>query len=590
MVARARLTPSSGGSRRAGAFGSITAEVVILALVIALPAVVNPTGVVAFEPEKASVLRVGAVFVAAAWLTWRFLGRPTVDVGRQPIARAAAGFAGFSLVSTALSVQPALSFLGSFDRGMGWLTLASGMIIMLAGADLWTDPRRRERLVSAVVIGALIPSAYVLLQRTGRDPIPWNTLGAPGSTLGSPTFLGGYLDIVVPFALYRVVSGARAALSGTWRSALGYAGWLAALLIIGAVVAQTTIRGPLLGLVCGTLTFGLVLGRRGRVALLGAFGFVCLTLLLASFATGSAGLAAVGRFLRVAGAGDSSVERLVVWRDALGLPLVDPLRALIGFGPETQAGIFERAEATVRLTQNAQWDRAHSLLLDTWLTVGILGVAGLLVLLALAVATTLRQTERPLLAAGILGALVGHVIEASFAFQTVVSGTLFWVVLGLVASLAPRQLVRPIAPRRGLAVLSIGVSLALVPLMAAPAIGDALYGQRQYEAASAWLPWVEEPIRASALAWQRAGVAERAEVDLVEAARRAPLEPTPAVRLVRFYLLYDRLAEAEAACQQALARGPYRAVVWDACADVSAQAGDSTRARAWRAHADDLRK
>jgi hypothetical protein len=576
VVASARLVSSPA-----------LAEGVLLSLVVGLPAAFNPAGILAFEPEKASLLRVGAVLVAAAWLAWRFRGRPTVDVGRQPLVRAALAFAFVTLISTGLSLQPALSFFGSFDRDMGWLTVAAGAVLMLAGADLWTDSRRRERLVSALVIGALIPSAYVLLQRTGRDPIPWSTLGAPGSTLGSPTFLGGYLVMVAPFALYRVVAGAQAALSGTWRASAVYVVWLAALLIIGAVLVQTTIRGPLLGLVCGTLTFALLLGRPGRVAIFGAFGFVALTLLLASFATGSAGLAAVGRLIRIAGTGDSSVERLVVWRDALTLPLVDPVRALVGFGPETQAAVFERAEATVRLTQNAQWDRAHSLLLDTWLTGGALGVVGLVGLIAVALATTPRWSP---LAAAVLAALVGHLVEASFAFQTVVTGTLFWVVLGLAASLAPRRLVGATASHGSLAALGIGVSLALAPLLAAPAIGDALYGARQYAAASAWLPWVEEPVRASGLAWQRVGDAGRAETDLREAARRAPLEPTPAVRLVRFYLLYDRLDDAEAACQRALALGPYRATVWDACADISSRRGTAQEAQARRARAEDLRK
>src|SRR5204863_4889524 len=108
-----------------------------------------------------------------------------------------------------------------------------------------------------------------------------------------------------------------------------------------------TIRGPLLGLTAGTLVFALLSGRFSRVALLGAAGFVGVALLVAMAATGGAGADGLGRFLRIAAAGDSSSERLIVWRDALALPAVSPARLLLGFGPETQSAVFERAEATV---------------------------------------------------------------------------------------------------------------------------------------------------------------------------------------------------------------------------------------------------
>jgi hypothetical protein len=318
-----------------------------------------------------------------------------------------------------------------------------------------------------------------------------------------------------------------------------------------------------------------------------ALGFVAVTVLLAVAATGGAGIRSLGRFLSVATSGDSSVERLVVWRDALGLPLGDPLRALVGFGGEAQAIAFERAEATVRLTQNQQWDRAHNLVLDTWLTGGVMGVFALVALIV-TVAFSLRpaRREHSLLVAAVLAAVIGHVVEASFAFETPTSSMVFWVVLGLAASLTPR-LGRPAALRFG-APLGV-VALLVAPLLATPAIGDALYGAGSPEAASQWVPWAEEPIRVAGFARGRVSDYERAEADLREAARRAPNLPTPHVRLLRLYLGRDRLADAEAECQAALASGPYRAAVWDACGDVSARAGRVDEVRSRRTRADHLR-
>jgi Tfp pilus assembly protein PilF len=62
------------------------------------------------------------------------------------------------------------------------------------------------------------------------------------------------------------------------------------------------------------------------------------------------------------------------------------------------------------------------------------------------------------------------------------------------------------------------------------------------------------------------------------------------VRLLRMYLSRDRLTDAEAACQQALAAGPFRATAWEACADVSSRAGRTDEARERRDRANSLRQ
>jgi O-antigen ligase len=582
---------------------------VLLALLVVLPAAVNPAGAAAFEPLKTSLLRVAAVLVALGWLAHRTSSTARPEPLREPIVRAGLLFAAAAAVSTALSVDPRVSLLGGFDRGMGWLTLVSGVVLLVCGTDLWSHTGRRERAITALLLGAIAPCAYLVVQRMGLDPIPWSTLGAPGSTLGSPTFLAGYLVLLAPLALYRVLAHGTQALSGRWQHIARYVFWLALLLVIGGIVIQSTIRGPLLGLVTGTLAFTVVRGRPGRTALLGATGFLLVTLALAVSATGEAGTRGLVRFLRISAVGDSSVERLVAWRDALGLPMSQPLRFVFGFGPEMQTAALEHAEATVRLTQNAQWDRVHNLILDTWVTGGLLGIVALAMLIAVAVFTVARRRQSPLPAA-LLGALIGHLVEVSFAFHTVVTGTLFWVILALAASLGVRQ--SPVSGvRRRKWVIAVGAGIALMPALAAPAIGDAIYGDGQRvqqrgdpraaalldETASAWLPWVEEPIRAAGLAWQQvatrqgdATAAAQAEADLIEAARRADWEPTPRLRLLRLYLARDQLEDAEASCQQSLVRGPYRAAVWDACADVSARSGAIPEAQQRRARAETLRQ
>jgi O-antigen ligase len=586
-----------------------------LLLLVLLPAAFNPAGALAFEPLKASILRGLAVVIGLAWLTQRLIRPSNVDVGAHPVVRAGLALIAFAGLSTVLSIEPMLSFWGSFDRGMGWLSLVAGGVLLLSAADLFSHERRRERAISALVLGALAPCGYLLLQRAGFDPITWTTLGASGSSFGSPTFLGGFLVIAAPFAAYRVFKAAP-------QAGFSYAGWLALLLVMCAVTFLTTIRGPILGLASATVTMAAFARPRlglSRREMAGAAGLLVAALLLAVTASGSSGLAGLQRFATIARAGDSSVERLTVWRDALAMPLADPVRSLIGFGPETQAAVLEQGQATVRLTQNQQWDRAHNLFLDAWLTGGLVGVAALVVLLACAVYSAWRARAHAgdLLPAAVLAALVGHLVEASFAFETVVSGALLWVVLGLAASLSPvrwragrraRRAARDKRPARAAAGLSVVAGVFVVPLLVTPALADGLYGgakratydvgAEQEEMAAQLAPWVEELPRVAALDWQQVvnrrgddpATRARIELDLRAAAARAPMEPLPELRLARLYSNRDELDEAEQACQRSLVLGPYRAAAWDICADISARRGQTDQAQARRARGESLRR
>jgi O-antigen ligase len=571
-----------------------------------LPAAFNPSGVLAFEPLKTSLLRALAIVIAASWLTHRLLQSDSVDVGAHPVVRAGLAFIALGAFSTVFSLEPALSFFGSFDRGMGWLTLAAGGVVLLCASDLLTHARRRERAITALLLGAVFPCGYWLVQRLGLDPVTWLTLGTPGSSLGSPTFLGGYLALVAPFAVYRAVCRARE------HTTLAYAGWLALLLVICAVTILATIRGPILGLVAGIVSFAVLArphGRIGRQEVLGGIGLLLVGLALAVAANGPSGLVGLQRFVNIASTSDSSRERLTVWQDALRIPIQDPARMLVGFGLETQSAIFERGEATVRLTQNQQWDRAHNVLLDAWLTGGVPAVVGLVVLLTTVFRSAWRaRTSAPanLLPVAVLAALIGHLVEVSFAFHTPVTSTVFWLILGLAASLSPRP-PRLSRPRPTLAALGGLAGLMLVPIVATPAVADALYGAARRadyvngaqlkETAAEWAPWIEELPRSAALDWLQAanqrddvGDFARAERDLVTASARAPLEPGPYLRLARLYLMRGDLEAAEGFCERALAAGPFRAAIWDMCADVSARRGLTDEAPVRRARAEELRQ
>ena len=575
-----------------------------MVVLVLLPSAINPAGVLAIEPLKSSLLRGCAALLAGSWLFYRLSGNARVDVGAHPVVRAGLALVLLAAVSTGLSLEPELSFFGGFDRGMGWLSIAAGVVLLVASADLLTDKNRRERAVTALLIGAILPCGYFLLQSIGFDPINWAGRGSPGSTLGSPTFLGGYLVLVAPFAAYRVLVNARETLSGG--RSFAYAGWLALLLVIGAVILLSTIRAPLLGLLAGLIAFGVLVRGPRRIRRV-EIGVAAAVLIVAVGAATAGGIKTLQRFSTIGGAIDSSTQRLVVWQDSVEALLGNPPRLLVGFGDETQPAIFEHREATMRTTPVELWDRAHNLLLDTWLSHGLIGVTALIVVIGLALRSAWRgRRDEPILAAAVIAGLVGHLVEVSFAFHTVVTGTLFWFLLGMAASLTPRLSAECARRNVRLGCAAASAAVLLVPLMFAPAIADWLYGAARRsnfevgaqleEQAAAWAPWVEELPRAAGLDWQQVairrndpGAARRAERDLVKAARVSPLAPVPQIRLTRLYLSHAQPEKAEAACEQAIVNGPYRAAVWDACADVSTAQGHADEAAARKARADAVR-
>src|SRR5262249_17288432 len=177
-----------------------------------------------------------------------------------------------------------------------------------------------------------------------------------------------------------------------------------------------------------------------------------------------------------------------------------------------------------------------------------------------------------LLPAAVIASLIGHIVEVSFAFHSVATGAIFWVVLGMSASFAPRMMRSRVRIRRELVPLGAAASLLIALMVVTPAVADGLYGAalrtnleegaQMEEQAAAWAPWVDELPLAAGLRWQVIAqrrtddaLHSRAERDLLEAARRAPWSPIPQISLTRLYLSFGNLASAEEACGRALANG-----------------------------------
>ncbi|MDP8923055.1 MAG: O-antigen ligase family protein, partial [Chloroflexota bacterium] len=541
------------------------------------PLAFHTLGTIGFEATKAVVVRLLALVLVLGWLAGRIGefaagahdGEPSraLDLGGaagRPFALVLVGLVVSLALSTSLSIQPLVSLLGSWDRVQGTATVLSWLVLGIAAALAGRDPAARRTLTTAWLVASLPVSLYALVQLAQLDPLAWlnRPLGAT-STLGSSTALATYLAMLLPLSLARAVEAGRALTARPvdaacsdpgrhgrrvdrhrkqsvpfWNDGTAYAlAFWAGLLVLqvaGLVAAQ--VRGGLLGAAAGLAVAGVVVLWRLRPA------WRRPALTAAIVLTLGAGIVLIGGAL-----GDGSVEtdstgqRLLIWRATLETIAAGGWRALLGFGPETQAVALEPRfpiELATRF-EDLRFDRAHNFLLDTLLTTGLVGGVLLVALGGLVIRAGLRATASQdigegILAAGLLGSLAAYVAANSVAFDSNVTSVLGAMIAGLLvapslpvparATALPRRRktpadARPLVPIARLRVTgwlaAAAVGASLLPWLIAPLLADLYHtralAMRAAEApassvipereAARWAPWQDVPLLAMALAY-----------------------------------------------------------------------------------------
>ncbi|HEX6303454.1 MAG TPA: O-antigen ligase family protein [Anaerolineales bacterium] len=399
-------------------------EAAWLAAVVAVPVFFNVYSSRIFEPDKITLLRTLALLILGAWiiklldeggLQWQ-RARPgesrVKSFLRIPMIMPVVALAAVYLLSTLLSVNPRVSFAGSYQRLQGTYTTLSYLVIFAAVAGNLRRREQIERLITVAIIASLPVSLYGVLQRYQIDPVPWgsDTSRRIAANMGNPIFVAAYLIMVFPLTLHRIIESFSAILSdagellGNFSRSTAYV-FIAALQLIALFLTGS--RGPWLGWMAGTFFMFLMLSLlwRKRWMTLGIVGLAVLgavSLVLLNVPGGPLesmrSLPGVGRLGQLLDA-DSRTGRVrtLIWQGAAELvlphePLEYPdgrqdvfnvLRPVIGYGPESMYvayNPFYPPELTQVEKRNASPDRSHN---ETWDVLVRTGVLGLIVYLAL---------------------------------------------------------------------------------------------------------------------------------------------------------------------------------------------------------------
>lgn len=336
-------------------------------------------------------------------------------------------------LATLLSVAPRTSFWGSYQRLQGAYTMMAYIVVFFI---TWHSLRTRaqlERLLNTIVLTSLPVALYGVLQHYGMDPLPWagDVQDRVTGNLGNAIFMAAYLILAFFVTLERVVARFRVIL-GERGSGLGDAvlagGYLFILALQVAAIYFTKSRGPWLGLLAGFYFFmlvalvalrrsaalrgplrpaeaakafafallsplvgaipayvALILARRGRrwlwlswcLQAVLAFAFLVVFNLPQSPLAGLRQVPGVGRLGQVFETeGGTGRVRVLIWQGAVQLVASDPLRALVGYGPESMFVAFNRVyppELGHLESRQASPDRSHNETFDALITTGAIG-------------------------------------------------------------------------------------------------------------------------------------------------------------------------------------------------------------------------
>src|SRR5687768_17018082 len=223
---------------RLGRYADRALELGWLAAVVMVPLFFNVYSSRVFEPDKISTFRSLVLLMLVAWFIKMLEGgvravrTTTIATRGGKVAAAVQGaaesglpswlgflrvpmvlpiivYAAAYMVSTIFTVTPDATWWGSYQRLQGTYSQYSYMLLgLIVIANLRTRAQL-ERLINFMVLTSLPVVLYGLAQWARLDPLPWagDTATRVASTMGNAIFVAAWLIMVVPFTLYRLLTG-----------------------------------------------------------------------------------------------------------------------------------------------------------------------------------------------------------------------------------------------------------------------------------------------------------------------------------------------------------------------------------------------
>ncbi|MFM7679738.1 MAG: hypothetical protein ACKO83_12905, partial [Roseiflexaceae bacterium] len=222
-----------------------------LLTIVLIPSYFNLLSSRHFEPDKAVVFRaLVPMMVSLAAVVWVHMQTESRNTPSQqswwqrirsfPLGIAIFVYVVFFIFAPITSIVPSVSWWGSYQRMQGTYTNLSYVAFTCILIFFVTSREQLMRILAAIIMSAVIPAAYGIVQHLELDPLPWkgDVITRVASTMGNSIFIAAYLILVLPIAIAFIVMHIKTARSNTapsptfaWQWLVGYA-----LAIIGGVI------------------------------------------------------------------------------------------------------------------------------------------------------------------------------------------------------------------------------------------------------------------------------------------------------------------------------------------------------------------
>jgi len=230
-----------------------------------------------FEPDKITMFRIIISVMVLAWVislvergvnnasgSELSLSTRFKEWLKTPLVLPTMLFSSIYLISAFLSISPAVSLWGSYQRLQGTYTMLSYIMVFALMATHLRTREQIDRFVTIVIITSVPVSLYGIVQKYGLDPLPWagDVTTRVAANLGNAIFVSSYLIMVMPLTVSRLVKSMVAIIkeeNASWGHTILAAIYIFVFAIQGLTVIYSGSRGPMIGIMVSLFVMGLFL-------------------------------------------------------------------------------------------------------------------------------------------------------------------------------------------------------------------------------------------------------------------------------------------------------------------------------------------
>jgi len=404
-------------------------EYVLLGLMLLVPLLFT-TKIDNINYPKTFIFNVGVIAMAALWLLER-VETNRWDLVPSPLYRPIIAMLGVGLVSTLISGYK----YATVSEMLRQISYVAFFLIVL---NTIREGNQFRRLVAVMLIGAIVPCIYGVIQAMHLDWIRWRTQPSWErvlATFGNPTYFAAYLATLLPLGIALLIAPRqdRSSTKGSLALAL-------LLLMMAICLIYTYARAAWLGFLFVLMVQAILAAfwLKGREKLRMLIPALALGLPLAAAFVLPGTWSLPERLKSSFTADPSNVHRTIIWQGAFNIFKSHPI---LGTGPGTFILNLPENQppALLRTGDNVMAAHAHNEFLEVGAETGVLGLLAFLWLLVtyywfgFKALKEIKDARWRLIVAGLMGGVGAFLIcnQAGVTLRWTSGASFYWLFLAL---------------------------------------------------------------------------------------------------------------------------------------------------------------